>query len=436
MRPDSTHQIGILVAHQGRVLARKNTRAVVYRLTDQMAWSAGFFLFNMAVAFTSSVSSYAAVTVACAFGLIAAACVRAYALDGLLVAGATARVNLHDSFSRRVVWISSVVCGAIASAFSVLWIWLSTGETPNWSLIVLPMAIVAADAPHYLLTMKRAYNRALRTGSLYLLGGLFAIFFGKYLGLMAVMMMWVASTSICTLTGWLLAGNSVTRRLEFPYRHVSRRMGAEALYSALGGQLGIFLIYLTSDPSATAGIRLAYSLVFAPAFMIIQGLTPLYLLRMSDLYRQASIKGIQLTVYWISASCLLLAFAGICGFVAVVLPFSPTTLTSSVPYLVPVGLSIMGSICFDAALLGWRFRVNPKFPHRARLGTVAIDLAAQATGILVAGPQGLVVALISMAALKAIFGTFLILKLRSRPPDSASPVHSPTREESGVANGA
>jgi hypothetical protein len=148
--------------------------------------------------------------------------------------------------------------------------------------------------------MKRAYSRALRTGNLYLLGGLFAIFFGKYLGSMAVMMMWVASTSICTLTGWLLRGNSATRGLEFPYRHVSRRMGAEALYSALGGQLGIFLIYLTSDPSATTGIRLAYSLVFAPAFMIIQGLTPLYLLRMSDLYRQASNEGIRLTVYWIS----------------------------------------------------------------------------------------------------------------------------------------
>jgi hypothetical protein len=96
-----------------------------------MAWSGGFFLFNMAAAFTFSVSNYAAVTVACAFGLIAVACVRAYALDGLLVAGATARVSLHDSFSRRVVWVSSVVGGTIASAFSVLWIWLSTGEAPN-----------------------------------------------------------------------------------------------------------------------------------------------------------------------------------------------------------------------------------------------------------------------------------------------------------------
>lgn len=421
---------------QRRLRLRNNTPAILFRLTDQMAWSGGFFLFNMAAAFAFTVSSYAAVTIASAIGLIAAACVRAYALDGLLVAGAKAHVSLNESFSRRVVWVASVVGAALAGALSLLWIWLSTHATPSLSLMVLSMTIVVADAPHYLLIMKRAYSRALRTGSLYFLGGIIAVLLSKHVNSIAVILMWITSTLVCALTGWMLIGESATTALGFAYRHVSRRIGAEALYSALGAQVGVFLVYLTSDPSVTTGIRLAYLLVFAPAFMLIQGLTPIYLVRMSDLYRRASNKGIRLAVYWISGSCLLLAVAGALGLVAAGLPmFDKTNLTASVPYLVPVGLSIMGSVCFDAALLGWRFRISPKFPHRARLATVTIDVAAQVTGVLLAGPQGLVVALICTAVAKVALAIYMILKLRNRSLPSTSPLNSPTPEESRVAKG-
>jgi hypothetical protein len=441
-RPGSHRTDKSAYGNQFQVTPQKGTRIrgkthiIVFRLTDQMAWSGGFFLFNMAAAFTFAVSSYAAVTVAASIGVIGAACVRAYALDGLLVAGAKAHVGLNESFSGRIVWVSSVVGGAVAGALSLLWIWLSTHEAPSWSLIVLSMTVVLADAPHYLLIMKRAYSRALRAGMLYLLGGAIAILFAKQFGPMAVMLTWVMSTLACTLAGWLSTGKSATLRLEFAYRHISRRMGAEALYSALGSQLGIFLIYLTSDASVTTGIRLAYLLVFAPAFMLIQGLTPIYLVRMSDLYRRASNKGTRLASYWIIGSCILLGVAGACGFFAASLPlFDKTNLSATIPYLIPVGLSIMGGISFDAALLGWRFRVSPKFPHRARLATVGVDLATQVTGVLVAGPQGLVVALICTALLKATLAMFMILKLRHKPVHSSSPVDSATREESGVVKG-
>ena len=412
----------VLMRSVRRSRAMQRMRPISFRLTDQFTWSGGYFLFNMSAAFAFPMSVYAAVTVSSTMGLIAAMCVRSYALDGRLVAGTRAGVALNEMFSAKVAWVSSVVGGSSAGILTSLWIWLSTNETPSWTLPVLSITIVLADAPHYLLTMKRAYNRALIVGSLYLLGGMLAIVMGRYFASAAVMLIWMTSTLVCTFVGWMLVGQSTRQKLVFPYRHISRRMGAESLYSALGGQLGIFLIYLTSDPSATTGIRLAYSLVFAPAFMLIQGLTPLYLMRMSDLYRRPSEEGVRLSIYWISGACSLLAIAGASGFAAAHFElFGNTKLEASVPYLVPVGLSIMGAIVFDAALLNWRFRVSPTFPHRARLGTVGVDLAVQVTGVLVAGPLGLVVALISTAALKVAFASFIILKLRNR---TASPLSS------------
>jgi len=417
-----------LVRYLMAVRVRENLRPISIRLTDQAAWSGGFFLFNMAAAFTFSVSMYAAVTVASSIGLIVAACVRAYALDGPLVAGAKIRVSLDDSFSGKVVLTSSVAGGIVAGVVSALWISLSRGQTPYWALVVLSMAIVVADTPHYFLTMRRAYSRALRTGSLYLAGGLLTVVFARHLDSMVVVLLWIMSTLVCTLSGWLLAAQPTKRDLMFSYRHVSRRMTAEALYSALGSQLGILLIYLTNDPSVTAGVRLAYSLVFAPVFMLIQGLTPLYLVKMSNLYRQASSQGIRLSIYWVSSAWILIFMAGIGGFAAARFPlFHNASFRASIPYLIPVGLSMMGSIGFDSALLGWRFTVSPRLPHRVRLSTVAVELAAQVVGVLVAGPPGLVFALIFTALFKTAIATIIVLRTRDRPSQFGVFDYLPTR---------
>jgi hypothetical protein len=164
-------------------------------------------------------------------------------------------------------------------ATTLTYVWLSTTETAHdaVTLFVLAGALVLADTPRQILVYGKRYGVAFGLSGVYafaaLLGLLFSLAWAKGGLLMAA---WCGG-SLASFGMGLLLQRRVPRGFSRSLRVRAYRwtLSAEALYLGLVNQLAILILYWTAAPETTAGYRLAYSLVFAPAFMVIQGLAPM-----------------------------------------------------------------------------------------------------------------------------------------------------------------
>lgn len=381
---------------------------VAIRLLDQGLWSAASFAFYLVTAMFLSVSEYASVTVCSSIGVIVAAAVRAYAVDGRVIAGARNGHSSGESLERKSLLMSGLAGALGASLLSFIWL-LAANSVIHWWLPVLAGAIVLADGPHYAYTMYGLFRRAAYVASVYavLAGILFVLSYREVP--LPLVLTWVIALGAVWIIG--LAGPIPWKSSPFATLGVSLRLSGEALYSALGSQLGILVIFITSPPDDTAGIRLAYSLVFAPIFMLIQGLQPLLLSRMAQLHTLGGASQLRLLWIWISFSGGGVVVSGIAGAALALSMWQGTNFGTVLPFLLPVGAAMLGSLLLDSVMLPMRFTVAPKVPHRIRLAMVSGEACVQITLALVWGTQGLVVALMIGFLAKVVLACVLALRI-------------------------
>jgi len=387
---------------------------IALRLVDQGSWSAAFFLFTLTSSHVLPTSDFASLTVVTSIGVIAAACSRAFAMDGRIVAGARAGLRVDEALSSRSVALTSAAFAVLAVAASAAWLALGSGG-PDLFLAVLAALIVLADGPHYLLTLRKRFASAILGAVPYALASAVAVTFALLDPVKPVVVIWMIGLAIALALSWVAASRLPTADRDVPaVVGTSFRISAEALYSALGSQLGILIIYLIAVPAATAGIRLAYSVVFAPVFSIIQALTPLLLVKMSDLGSGASSRRARTATFWILGGLGGVLLSGVIGWVIATTGAAGETYEHTAPFLVPVGAALAGNLVLDTALLLLRFNADSRVPHRIRLAVVAVDLVTQLALTLTLGLSGLVGALIAMAVVKFLVGV-VIFRAQARP---------------------
>ncbi|MBF4605191.1 hypothetical protein [Curtobacterium sp. VKM Ac-2884] len=396
---------------------------VVLRLIDQGSWSAAFFLFTITASASLGTRSFAALTVVTAIGVIAAACARSFAMDGRIVAGSRAGLPVDQVMSGRAVALTSVTFALIAAAASAIWI--ASGSTPaSLAPTVLAGLIVLADGPHYLLTLQRRFRAAIVGALPYAAFAIVAVVLLLLGTDVPVLVLWMTALTVACGASWLAVLRAHPHSSPIPgLLGTASRISAEALYSALGSQLGILIIYLVAVPSATTGIRLAYSVVFAPVFSLIQALTPLLLVHMSDLGQNAGTARSRAATRWVAAGLAGVVVSGLIGWAVAASGVAGANYSHTATFLVPVGAALAGNLVLDTALLVVRFGARPSVPHRIRLIVVSIDLATQLALTLTLGLDGLVIALVGMAVLKAIAAAVAV-RLWNRSTPDAERIHA------------
>ncbi|MBF4589299.1 hypothetical protein [Curtobacterium sp. VKM Ac-1395] len=330
------------------------------------------------------------------------------------MAGARAGLRVDEALSSRSVALTSAAFAVLAVAASAAWLALGSGG-PDLFLAVLAALIVLADGPHYLLTLRKRFASAILGAVPYALASAVAVTLALLDPVKPVVVIWMIGLAIALALSWVAASRLPTADRDVPaVVGTSFRISAEALYSALGSQLGILIIYLIAVPAATAGIRLAYSVVFAPVFSIIQALTPLLLVKMSDLGSGASSRRARTATFWILGGLGGVLLSGVIGWVIATTGAAGETYEHTAPFLVPVGAALAGNLVLDTALLLLRFNADSRVPHRIRLAVVAVDLVTQLALTLTLGLSGLVGALIAMAVVKFLVGV-VIFRAQARP---------------------
>lgn len=407
-----------------KINAFRNFSEVTIRILDQAAWSAGFFGFNLAASIVLEVSHFAALSIVTAVAFIVIATLRAWEINSRVVAGSIEKVRPPDTLSISSAIRSSIVYAVVSSGLLVTWLILD-GLGSLWIMFsVLGALIVVSDLPRQILIMQSSNGQSFTISIVYAIGGaaaLVAVLLGSTEEELFVL--WIFALLVVSLVGWTSLRRSESVTIVIGHGSYKWRMFAEAGYLGLGSQFSILILFFISDQIATTGIRLSYVLVFAPAFMIVQGLQPLIMKRMAEYVAKenAGRKTRTISVVWQTTIAVLILCCGLTGeLIDYVWPDSP--LSGAIQYLLPVGLSVAGSQIFDAALLEFRFRAKPSLIHAIRLWSVFGEIALLAGGAYIAGSSGVVFGLILTGILK--LGASALLSLAHSWPGTRISNHA------------
>ncbi|QKJ20246.1 hypothetical protein [Microbacterium hominis] len=377
------------------------------RLADQVLWSLAFFVANTAALSELTVAAFAGLSVSTAVAFIVIAVVRAYSINAGVIVAVGVGVESTDSVSLRRGFGASVV-GAIVTACTV-GVWLTfSGDANAWVLGALALLVVAADLPRQLLIIAGDYRRSLAVSMVYLglVSGLLA---GghHHLGL-PILFGWCASLVVVMTLGTSLAVKSLaSRQFQYPKTNEARRLAwalsLEAIYFGMAGQAGLLLLFAFEPDEATAGFRISYALVYAPAFSILQGLMPLLVRWMSRQAVRGNFGAVRRAVtQWALATTAVIASCGLVSFVWLPWFTSDVPLSAVLPFLVPVGFSIAAAQVLEVVVVARRLAGGTQGLHRQRTLLALLDIALQSVGVLTLGVDGLVYALIATSVIRAV----------------------------------
>ena len=392
------------------------TRAgVMIRTLDQGLWSLGFFVFNVTAGVSLTVGEFASLSVGAALGFIAVGTSRAWGIYAPIVDAARIGIRPEDAIDRWSSWRGTVAFATVVAMASFVWI----GRGGEWgyaaAVAALAAAMVISDLPRQILVIRASYSRAALLAALYATGALLAAG-ALALGIdnNALLPIWFCTLLIVLVAGLVFCGKATSTTKSDSHFSIAWRITAEAVYLGFGSQIATLLLYLIQDDNATAGIRFAYSLVFAPAFVVIQSIQPLVFKQFATLSAQGTRAVLAVSVRWNIAVALGLGLCGLIGFTALSTVFDDIGPATALPYVVPVGLAILSAQTFEVALMATRFFVSPVFTHRARLASVLIDVGSQSVGVFVGGAAGLVWTLIVLSALRVAVSVAMLLVLPRR----------------------
>ncbi|WP_141216973.1 hypothetical protein [Rhodococcus sp. 14-2483-1-2] len=376
-------------------------KKVITRLADQASWSAGFFLFNILCSIILSTSEFAALAVVTSVCFIVIAVVRAGAINARVVAGARVGISPELTLSTRAAtkWAGA---GSLLAAFVVLTILYSDVHSMLLvSLITLGVVLILSDTPHQMLIFYSRYIWAAVLALAYAALGVVLFIIHNLVSPVLLILIWSGSCLTLLIGGTLLVRSAIGGyRPPLDVSAFSWRLAAEALYVGVSGQLAILLLYLLSNSDASAGFRYSYALVFAPAFMIIQGLSPLFIKSLARLRTGPELARRSMLWSIFVASTLGVSAFGALG-VSHVFP-DYTALVVARDFVLPVGLAVLSSQLLEGVTSASRFMLSPKLLHRLRVGVVGIDIAVQVVGVVFFDVYGLVVAICILAAMKVL----------------------------------
>ncbi|AMY52592.1 hypothetical protein [Rhodococcoides fascians] len=392
------------------------TRAgILVRTLDQGLWSLGFFVFNVTAGVSLTVGEFASLSVGAALGFIAVGTSRAWGIYAPIVDAARIGIRPEDSIDRWSSWRGTLVFATVVGVASFAWI--RHGGDWGYAAAVgaLAATMVISDLPRQVLIIRGSYSRAALLAGLYAVGALLAA--GTIaLGVdnTALLPIWFCTLLIVLAAGLVFCGTATSTSKSDSHFSIAWRITAEAVYLGFGSQIATLLLYLIQDDTATAGIRFAYSLVFAPAFVIIQSIQPLIFKQFATLSAQGTRAVLGVSVRWNIAVALGLGVCGVVGYTALSTVFSDIGPAAALPYVVPVGLAILSAQTFEVALMATRFFVGPVFTHRARLASVLVDVGSQTIGVFMGGAAGLVWTLIVLSALRIAVAVAMLVVLPRR----------------------
>lgn len=379
------------------------------RVVDQIFWSVAFYVLNVWSAFSLSTDVYASLAVGSSVGLIATACARAYGVDGRLVHFARRDRGPDSWWNMSVALRSSFFWGFAGVVVTGALLWLVHPGTVNVGVVGLALVMVIADVPHYMLVMrKKSYPAAALS--------LFYMLFAAGFALTKSgdpLWVWLVACVVVGVPGWLVVRSQPPPfpRLRSSARTTSVRLSAEALYSALASQAGLIAVYMANDATSAVGLRLAYSLVFAPVFFGVQALTPLLVNYVSmNLRRPQHIRRMA-AVWALFWAFVALAFGMGSSWVGEGQFSFSSRLALASPFVLCVGLSLVSGIVLESGVLLWRFYVSPVKPHRLRIAVVGVDLGLQFGLVWLHGASGLVEALAIGGIIKCVLGLVLLLRI-------------------------
>ncbi|WP_179276740.1 hypothetical protein [Rhodococcus sp. RS1C4] len=392
------------------VMATKSV--FVLRMIDQGMWSLGFFALNLAAGIALPVDQFASLSVAAAIGFIAVGASRAWGVNSAMVAAARFGVSPETSIDRWSAWRGACLFATVAGLIVFGWVGRSGDIGQAAVLGALAALLVVSDLPRQVLIIRGGYVRAAMLSGIYVVFGVVgSLAFRFDQGFAYLLTTWCVGLVLILTVGIAFCGDETTdigfeSRIAFAWR-----MTAEALYLGVGSQIATLLLYLAQDDEATAGIRFAYALVFAPAFVVIQGLQPLIFKHVARISAVGPRAAAAACMKWNVVVAVGLAVCGVVGGVILSTVFAELGPNAAVPYIVPVGIAILSAQMFDAALLGCRFFMTPVVIHRARLVSVLADVGFQGLGVALGGAGGLIVALVVTSGVRVIISTGMLLVL-------------------------
>lgn len=388
--------------------------ALVVRTLDQGLWSLAFFAFNLAAGISLTVNEFAALSVGAALGFIAVGTSRAWGIYASIVDAAKAGIRPEDSIDRWSSWRGTATFAFVVAAASFVWISRSGGLGYALAVAALTGSMVVADLPRQVLIIRGRYARAAQLAGLYAAGAVVTVaLLAAGVDNVVLLPLWFGTLLVVLVAGVVLCGNETAVRSPAHFS-IAWRITAEAVYLGIGSQIATLLLYLIHDDTATAGIRFAYSLVFAPAFVVVQSIQPLIFKQFATLSAQGTRAVIAVSVRWNIAVAAGLGACGFIGFTALSTVFSDSGPSAAVPYVLPVGLAILSAQTFEVALMATRFFVTPVVTHRARLASVLVDVGGQTVGVVLGGAAGLVLALVSMSVVRIAVAVAMLVVLPRR----------------------
>lgn len=378
-------------------------------------WSLGFFTFNLTAGITLPVSDFAALSVAAAIGFIAVGTSRAWGVNSAVIAAARFGVAPETSIDRSSSWRGAVLFASITAIGSFAWIWRS--GTVGFAAVMAALGglLVLSDLPRQTLVIRGRYSRAAVLSAIYAVGsGCTALAVAMGANTVVLLGLWCGVLLATLVLGIGFCGSETTtirfdNRVAFAWR-----MTAEAVYLGVGSQIATLLLFLIQDDTATAGIRFAYALVFAPAFVVIQGVQPLVFKHAARISADGPRAVAAVCLKWNLVVTVGLGLCGAIGGVALATVFTGGGPHAAVPYILPVGIAILSAQMFDTALLATRFFLGPEVIHRARLGSVLADVGVQAIGVVAGGAGGLITALVALSIVRAVVSLVVLVWLSSR----------------------
>ncbi|WP_378147683.1 hypothetical protein ACFJGV_06290 [Cnuibacter sp. UC19_7] len=393
------------------------------RIADQVGWSAAFFLFNSAALASLNTAGFAALAVATAVAFIAIAMNRSFALTSGVVAGASVGVTSTESVSIRRVYASTAVFSLATGA--VMYVWLSlSGSAIGQAveLAALAAVMVASDSPRQILIVSGRYIQSLGLSIGYAVGGLLGFALSQLWENVSGVLWIAVLLVIAALGAMLVAVGQRNRARSHRAAHVGNlgaALALEAAYYGLAGQLGLILLFALSSDAATASLRISYALVFAPAFSLLQGLMPILVRKLSESRVGENVRQLRrLLVQW---ALLTTSGAGVSALLSLIwLPyFAAVNVSDLLPFLIPVGVSLVSSQILEAVVLGKRIDSGTKGLHLQRSILAGADMASQAAGVIFLGVPGLVAAisLISVVKLGLAMFYFSSIGRGSEPRD-------------------
>ncbi|MBE7191070.1 MAG: hypothetical protein INR66_01145 [Gordonia polyisoprenivorans] len=401
------------VDHVPRVVDA-DRRSFLVRLLDQGLWSAGFFLVNATAAFTMTAADFAALSIATAIAFIAVAVMRSWGVYSFVVVSGRRHRPAAAFVDGHAAWRGAFVCATVGAV--VTGAWLSERASTGLALLfaLLGALIVVSDLPRQLLIAVGAHTRTLPLSSVYLVGGVVTtVAFLLPVGATFTVVAWLLMLVLVTIVGLVLGPRGRARERDpVEHKRVAWRLSAEALYLSIAGQAGLLLLFALHDPTSTAGLRFAYSLVFAPAFVLLQGLQPLMVRQAASAAALGARRSVRLATEWcLGQATLLAAVGGVIG-VALWLFADAAGPRAALPFIVPLGVSIVSAQVFETALMAARFYLDPEVVHRTRLVVVLLDVGSQALGIVIGGPVGLAVALVVFGLARLLLSSAGLVLLR------------------------